>query len=118
MQTTTQPVRRRIPDAGSLDRRLTIQRPVVTANEYNEEVTTWADVATVSALVEWTGTHSDEQFEGDQQVVTTRAVFTIRYRTDFDEKCRLVFEGEAYDILHLAEIQRRRFRQITAEKRI
>lgn len=118
MNTASAPVRRKTPDAASLDRRITIQRAVTTANEYNEEIITWTAIATVWAGLEWSQAHSGEQFEGDQQVVTTRLVFTIRYRTGFDEKCRILYDNEAYDILNIAEIQRRKFERITAEKRI
>lgn len=118
MNTYTKPVTNRLKDTGSRDARITIQTPTSTYNATGEEIITWADVATIWAGVTYPKTNSTERFEGDQQVVTTSVIFNIRYRDDFNEKDKIVFRDEDYDILNIRYIGRNREIDIVTEKRI
>jgi head-tail adaptor len=55
----------------------------------------------------------------EKETSFNKKVFTIRYRSDFDEKAMIVFETKEYDILSINEMDgtRKRFLQITAERR-
>ena len=89
-----------------------------TRSAYGGEVTTWTDVATVRASVAWPQTKSDEAWAADMLVVSTRAVFTMRYRENFTEKDRIVFNDTYFDILNISEgVKRRQYLIVTAEKR-
>jgi SPP1 family predicted phage head-tail adaptor len=48
-----------------------------------------------------------EYFAVNQLNATTDVVFRVRYRTDITRRCRIMFEGQAFDILDLQEIPRR-----------
>lgn len=91
--------------AGELDRRITIQQPNVTRNETGEEVTTWADVATVWAKAD--PVDGDEGFQSDRRVNTSRMQFTIRYRPGVTAKMRVVYDGETFKIEDVREKNRR-----------
>jgi SPP1 family predicted phage head-tail adaptor len=102
----------------NFDRIVTIQSPATTRSAYGGEVTTWTDVATVRAAVEWIRTKSDEAYNADMLVVTQQAVFTMRYRENFTEKCRLVFGNDIFDILNISEGEnRRQYLRVVTEKR-
>ncbi len=102
---------------GELDRRITLQSRTVAANAYNEPVETWADLATVWAKVEYPITGSDEVTDKGLNVATQRVHFTIRHRTDVGYVERIVYNSENYDIERLAEIGRKQYLKLTAEKR-
>lgn len=118
MNTSTKAVTNRLKDTGSRDVRITIKTPTSTYNSLGEEIITWADIATIWAGANYPKSNSTERFEGDQQVVTTSVVFNIRWRNDFNEKDKIVFGGEDYDILNLRMIGRNREIDIVTEKRI
>lgn len=63
--------------AGLLRRRITIQYPVETPNEYGEPETTWADLVTVwAALKPLSG---NESMSSDEIMDVTRYQFIMRY---------------------------------------
>lgn len=98
---------------------IAIQKPVETQAASGGLQTTWTYLSKqVYAQVEFPGTGTDEKFLGDQQVAVTRVLFTIRYRTDFDEKYRIEFRSKLYDILNILETgPRRSYLKILAESR-
>ncbi|MCV0371077.1 phage head closure protein [Filomicrobium sp.] len=90
--------------AGTLDRRITIERAVMTTNGFNERVPTWLPLATVWA-------HRRDASAGEayraQEVgaqLTTR--FTIRYSStvsDVNPKDRISYDGRVYNITAVRE---------------
>jgi len=101
--------------AGSLDRRLVLQKRVVTANALNEEVETFTDLAKVWASKTDV---SDAEKVRAQQVgaeITTR--FQIRWASAWatlNPKDRCVCEGREYEITGVKELGRRVGLEITA----
>ncbi|WP_412178370.1 phage head closure protein [Rhizobium sp. PL01] len=84
--------------AGKLDRRVTIRRMTGTvANEFNEVVEVWADVATVWA--QQRPNRGSERFAAEQQAGTAVMTFHIRHRSDVTVMDRLVYEGRTYEIV-------------------
>lgn len=102
---------------GQLDRRITIQSRTTTADKYAAPVETWSTLATVWAKVEYPITGSDEQTQQGLNVATTRVIFTIRHRSDVGFTDRIQYNSEVYDIERIAELGRKSFLQITAERR-
>ena len=98
--------------AGKLDRRITIQSPTSTRDGAGQPVEAWALLATVWARVEHL--RGKEPFQGQEFNAQRTSVFTIRYRTDLDETMRIIFDGDTYDILAIAEKGRREGLEITA----
>jgi len=57
---------------------------------------TWATVASVWAAV--SAGSGKEAFEGDRTNATATVIFTIRNRSDFDERNRIAWGGVTYNI--------------------
>jgi SPP1 family predicted phage head-tail adaptor len=104
-----------------LDRKITIKTTTQTQSGSGAAINTFADLATVWANIKNAGSIGlkGEKFNNDRENVFNKKVFTIRYRSDFDEKAIIVFETKEYDILGINEMDdtRKRFLQITAERR-
>ncbi len=104
--------------AGTLDRRITIQRKTVLNNAFNEPVETWSDLVIVSASKE---DIRDSERLSAQEVgaeITTR--FQIRFShvvADVDPEDRLTFDGRVFAIAAVKEIGRREGLEITAAAR-
>lgn len=100
---------------GQLDRRIRIETPTSTRGTSGQELLTWDTFAECWAAVEYPGTKSDEGVIADQEVSTTFVYFIIRYRDGINQKMRIVYNGENYDILNKLEIGRREFLKLPAK---
>jgi SPP1 family predicted phage head-tail adaptor len=104
--------------AGSLDRRIVIERATATTNGFGEAVLTWVPLVEVWA-------HVMEVPDGEvwraaevQATITTR--FQIRYNATtktITPKDRIVYEGKTFDISRIKELQRRVGLELTAAAR-
>ena len=100
--------------AGKLDRRITIERETETVDRYGTPSATWAPIVTVWAQ---RITQSTDEFLAAPGEATTAAVFRIRYRPDVRMTDRVVFEGEAFNIVETKEIGRRVGLELRCEAR-
>ena len=100
--------------AGKLDRRVVIKTPTVTQDSHGGKVTTWNTLATVFAQV--VHLKGREHLVGGQMTPEAEVKFRMRYRTDFDASAQITHDGVAYDILHIAEVGRRRGIEILAKR--
>lgn len=98
-------------DAFKLDRVIQIYtRSVATASDspappYGEPLPTYTLFATVYAEV---GPLSGrEYFDADQQIAEDFTEFKIRWMSGINAQCRVVFNGETYDVRAVHEIGRR-----------
>ena len=86
--------------AGKLDRRVTFERAVITTNDYNEQVETWAPIGTVWAQVSFgTGV---ERREAAQTAASAPATFRVRHSAliaGLTEKDRIGFMGAIWNIV-------------------
>jgi SPP1 family predicted phage head-tail adaptor len=118
--------------AGRLDRTITIERKAVTHSPSGQPIETWAPlVSRCSASV--TPLSGDERFSAPQYVAREQVQFEIRWSQDVatvQAKDRIVYpattsvspapvpaERDIYDIIHVAEIGRRRGLRIVAARR-
>jgi SPP1 family predicted phage head-tail adaptor len=101
-------------NAGKLDRKIRIESRVETQNDYGEAVISYVLLANVWAEV--IPLSGREFFTAAQFVPEARLKIKIRYRSDIDERCRIIFESVPYDILHIAEIGRREGLEIMVKK--
>jgi SPP1 family predicted phage head-tail adaptor len=99
---------------GDLDRRITLQSYTETANAFGEKVPTWSTLATVWAGVMFKD--GGERLITQKETVTADVIFTIRYRSTVSEKTRIVWDSVNYDILHIAEVDRKRYLELAAQK--
>jgi SPP1 family predicted phage head-tail adaptor len=104
--------------AGRLDRRITILRATTAANDFNELVQTWTDIATVWA--EAKPVMDGEKIRAGETLALKSYRFTIRYSSDvadIDPRDRLTFDGRTYDVQNVKEVGRREGLEITATAR-
>jgi SPP1 family predicted phage head-tail adaptor len=102
--------------AGRMDRLIRIETLTVGKDAQGGETRTWALLAEVWAEVKpLSGT---ERLLAAQVTAQALLKFRIRYRDDFDETARIVYEDRNYDIdPPLAEIGRREGLEITGKLR-
>ena len=108
-----------LPDIGSMDELIDIRSFTNTADATGGVVPTWSDLATgVWCRVEYTSQSSEGTRGEDQQIVAFRIVkFTFRDVFTINEKMRIVYSGDDYDILSISRLGRGRFVIVEAEKR-
>lgn len=100
---------------GSMDRRITLKGYTSAADAYGQMVKTWATGSVVWAAVEVVS--GTEGQDNQAELSRRRLKFTIRYKSGVDETYRIVYEGNDYDIISVAEIGRRRYMEIIATVR-
>jgi len=101
-------------NAGELDRRLTIQSPSGSVDEYGNLIDSWSDVH-VNIPCGVTFIKGGEVWETTQEVGNLTTDFKIRYFTGITPRMRIVFEGEFYDIKRVIEVTRRKGYVIQAQ---
>ena len=78
---------------GELDRRIVLEQPTKTPNNYGEEVLSWSTYRTVWAHMLWKGGSEKEELQ--RITATSKVIFTIRnldvavtneYRINYDSK--------------------------------
>jgi len=90
-------------DAGSLDRRVTLLRPLYNAVE--DEITGWEPVADI-----WAAVHPNfgqEINESGRTVASVLVPIVIRYRTDIDARWRIRDREKEYEVKAKLDIARR-----------
>lgn len=101
--------------AGTLDRRIVIEKNTPIRSASGAEKESWATFATV-----WAGARhvaGGETFRGIGIVASAEIAFTVRWRTDITEEMRIQFDGDDYDIHRISEIGRREGLVIQASRR-
>ena len=101
---------------GGLDRRITIQKPTLSANAYGEREESWGTHVTCWAQIERKPA-AVEQNSGEQIVSVNKVVFNIRYSNDSKNTkagYRISYDSKIYNILGVHEVGRNeRIRLIT-----
>jgi SPP1 family predicted phage head-tail adaptor len=101
--------------AGELDRRVSLQRLVRGRGVENEPVEDWCEFGEV-----W-GSKRDvagkKELANGEVVATVTTLFKIRWRSDVTAQCRVVCEGETYDVADLRQLGRREALQFAGAKR-
>jgi len=88
--------------AGKLNKRITLQRPVKTQSPVTGAVVNgWADQAELWATVTDLSARDFVAAQAGQSEVTTR--ITIRWREDVTDKHRILYRGRVYDIQGVLE---------------
>lgn len=91
--------------AGSLDRVIRIQRLVERLDGAGQAIEEYVDVE--EEWAEFRPVNGTESFVSQQRFATVTHRFRIRWREDLDERCRIVFEGRAFDVVEALEVGRR-----------
>lgn len=106
-----------MPDAGRLDRRITIERYTSTTNSLNEEVRSWSELTTVWARRRDVG--DGEKVAASQVSAHLMTRFLVRHSSvtvTVSPKDRISYDSETWNILGVkrADMGRNRFIEITA----
>lgn len=101
----------------NMDERILVQYPTSTRSATGAAIDTWSDWRTIWAQVEYPKQGNSEEVSTDQEQITRRVRFVIRYTGTIQEKWRIIHEGDTHDILRIVPIGRRDFEDITAEVR-
>ena len=100
---------------GNLDRRIVIQASTVSRDGYGEGVPAWSTFRTVWA---WIRPVNVSEAEKSNKITASETVrFVVRYRSDYNEKMRIVYNSATYDIRGIQEVGRRKYLDITAERK-
>lgn len=102
--------------AGELDRFLTIQQATDVKVLGSGNTVTWADLH-VNVHCRVLTKPAGEKFEQDRETSRTTKEFKIRWRSGLNEKMRVVFDGNNYDIVDIMELGRREAQVIKAFKK-
>jgi SPP1 family predicted phage head-tail adaptor len=101
---------------GELYRRITISNPTETADAFGGKAITWSTLATCWSEAD--PTIGQEGTEAEKITATGFMDFKIRYRTGIDQKSRITYNSEYYDIIEIKEVGRRRFLVLTGKKKV
>lgn len=96
---------------GQLDRQIEIHAPTTSVDAIGQETVSWSLWAKPWAQYE-TST-GDETFDAAQRTAEQKGTFRIRYRPGVTPKMRVVYDTQIYDILDVAEPNRREWLVLT-----
>lgn len=100
--------------AGQLDRVVTLQRLAVSVSAAGTVTYAWADFASVRAELVSVGHAETATAFGEQD--TAALALVIRFRADITSADRLIYAGEAFNIVVINEIGRRRGLELTCQR--
>ncbi len=102
---------------GDLDRRISIETNTPTGDEYGgETVLSWAKITSGDVWAKIEQGRGRQTFITDEELTQKTTVFKIRYRDDFDEEDRIIYQGDAYGIQVIREIGRHDALFVAAER--
>lgn len=103
---------------GQLDQRITLQSYTLASDGAGGQAKTWANFASVPTV--WAHVKpgaGGERFTEDRVNANTVTIFTIRYRSDIDERHRIIWQGDEYNIRQVKRASNReQFLAIVAER--
>jgi len=102
---------------GALDRRVGLEKPVTTANEYGERVATWTKYKTVWAAIE-RKPYAREAVSGEQNISFQSVTFIIRYSSEvaiLSPSHRIIYNGDYYNVLGVQEVGRNEQLRVVTE---
>ena len=91
-----------MPVIGRLDRRIEIQRQVVTRDAFGGVSRDWVKVAQVWARVDVTGASEDFDRASFRDVPQRFAKIAIRWRRGMNTIIRIIYDQKSWDVLGLA----------------
>ena len=96
-----------IKDIGQLDRRITLRTPAETTDAFGQSVRVYADNGQVWAAVNFAP--GDEGEVSDRLEAVKNVSFVIRYNTNFNEKCQIVWDNQTFEIENVLPVERKRW---------
>jgi head-tail adaptor len=90
--------------SGLLDKYITIEKETTTINAVGTPIETYAKLKDTFATIKYTAGRTD--FE-EGEMPNTDVDFSIRWDTNVNYKCRIVYNSEYFKILHIELIGRK-----------
>lgn len=103
-----------------LDTLIKFYEPILTKSTSGHEKTQYRELTTAPTMyadLNWLTSKSKERDEGKQRVATSGVEFSIRYRSDLNQKMIILAEGKYYDIIKISPVRRMQFLTIEAEEK-
>lgn len=97
---------------GQLDERVDIYTYTTSPNGYGEAVRTYTSL--ISCWAKVTVESGSESRQAEQELATRNVKFIVRYYPGINEKCRVTYDSENYDITNVTPIGRNNYLQLTA----
>lgn len=97
------------------DEQITLQSATQSTDAYGGPTVTYTDIQTVLAKAEYATAGSGEDYNNAVNVNTSRVIFSFHYRTDINERSRIVWGGRNYDVSKIADDGRRMYTIVTAD---
>ena len=102
-------------NAGQFDELVTVQEYTTTTDSNTgEQLRTWVTYASAWALVEESDSGT-EPVNADREEHKTRVNFTMRFDSGINTTMRISWAGNLYNILNVAEKQRRMYAKLQTE---
>ena len=100
--------------AGRLDRTITLQTRTDTLDDAGTPTTTWTTLATLRAELRQNAAAEEMRAWGGSNELLE--VFRTYFLDGVTTDCRVLFEGEAFDVVRIVEIGRRKGLDITVKR--
>lgn len=89
------------------EERITFQEATITHNDLNEEIKTWANIATAPTMwAEASPRTGREDFAGEQKHGFQRYQFKVLWRSDIDEQMRVSWNSKFWDIRSVTPVHK------------
>ena len=99
---------------GKLDRYITIQTFTTSPNSYGEEIKTWSTY--LSCWAQRVEASGGEGVTFDQVVAKQTIDFRVRYDSGINEKMRILYDSDYYNIENIQEEKRRDYLMLKTYK--
>jgi SPP1 family predicted phage head-tail adaptor len=100
---------------GRMNERIVIESVTETRSTSGQVNESWSTFATVWSAVDYQKSGSEEKEIVTKQTVISNVQFTVRHRTDFNEKMRINFDSIYYDIERITYEPEKQFMVLEAK---
>ena len=99
---------------GAMRHRVSIRQYSSARDAAGGETLTWSELAEVWAAIEWKITSGEEE-QAQRVTAGTDVIFTIRYRSDVNEKMKILWNSKLWNIRSLLPDNHLDYLEIEAE---
>ena len=102
-------------NAGLMDELVTVQQfTTTTDSNTGEKLQSWSTYATAWARIQ-EGESGSETVDADRREHKQTVTFTLRYDSGINTKMRIVWENKYFNIINIADLERRMYLKIQTE---
>ena len=102
-------------NAGLMDELVTVQQfTTTTDSNTGEKLQSWSTYSTPWSRIQ-EGESGSETVDADRREAKQTVTFTMRYDSGINPKMRIVWENKYYNIINIADLERRMYLKIQTE---